>query len=120
MSKSATSVFAAGVYHAVLGAVLVIDPNFLLNLLGFPVTSEIWVRVVGMTLFALAFYDIRAAQSEMVDFFRWTVLARLPAMVCFALFVLVGFAKPAFMVFGVVELLGALWTALALRSPKAV
>jgi len=120
MSKPAKSVLASGVYHALLGTVFLIEPNFLLTLFGFPVTSEIWIRVAGVSIMTLAFYDIQSARAEMVDFFRWTVPARLPVVVCFSLFVTVGLAGSGLIFLGIVELLGALWTAFALRSPRVV
>jgi len=56
--------------------------------------------------------------KEMTDFFRWTVYTRSTVIVFFAAFVLLGFARPPLIMFGVVDLLGAIWTSLALRSPK--
>lgn len=55
----------------------------------------------------------------MTDFFRWTVFLRSTVIVFFAIFVLLGFAGPPLVLFGVVDLLGAIWTGLALRSAKA-
>lgn len=120
MSSSARSVFTSGIYHILLGGSLVIDPNFLLRLFGFPVTSEIWIRILGLALLSIAFYDISAARANLVDFFRWSVLVRLPFVIFLGLFVAVGLVKTTAILFGIVELIGALWTAFALRSPEPV
>lgn len=120
MSNPAKSVFAFGLYLIGLGAILVVTPNALLALFGFPGTSEVWIRVVGMLLLILAFYDIQAARKELTGFFLWSVYARSSVIVFFIAFVLLGFVSPVLILFGVVDLLGAIWTGLALRSSKSV
>jgi len=119
MSNSARSVFVFGLYVAVLGIMLIVVPNFLLKAISRTSTTEVWIRVVGLLLLYLGFYYTQAARKEMTDFFRWTMYTRSTVIVFFAAFVLLGFAKPALIMFGVIDLLGAIWTGLALRSPKA-
>ena len=116
MSNPAKSVFAFGVYLVGLGAIFVIKPNILLTLFGFPSTSEVWIRIVGMLLLILAFYDIQAARKELIDFFQWSVYARSSVIIFFTAFVMFGFVSPMLILFGVVDLLGAIWTGLALRQ----
>jgi thiol:disulfide interchange protein len=118
MSNSGRSVFVFGLYLAVLGIVLLVAPNFLLEMFLLPSTTEAWIRVTGMLVLFLAFYYTQAARKEMTDFFRWTVYVRSTVIVFFVAFVLLGFASPPLILFGVVDLLGAIWTGLALRSPK--
>jgi hypothetical protein len=118
MSKGARSVFVFGLYLVVLGLVLLVAPNFLLEMFFLPSTTEVWVRVAGMLVLFLGFYYTQAARKEMTDFFRWTMYPRSTVILFFAAFVLLGFAKPPLILFGVVDLLGVIWTALALRSPK--
>ena len=118
MSKSGVSLFVFGLYLAVLGIVLLVAPNFLLGMFFMPSTTEVWIRVVGMLVIFLAFYYIQAARKGMTDFFRLTVYTRSSVVVFFAVFVLLGFSNPPLILFGVVDLLGAIWTAVALRSSK--
>jgi hypothetical protein len=54
----------------------------------------------------------------MTDFFQWMVYARSSVILFFDAFVLLGFADPPLILFGVVDLLGDIWTGLALRSQK--
>ena len=119
MSNPARSVFAFGVYLIGLGAILVTTPNTLLALFGLPNTSEVWIRVVGMLLLLLAFYYIQTARKELTDFFRWSVYARSSVIIFFIAFVILGFVSPLLILFGVVDLLGAIWTGLTLRSSKS-
>ena len=119
MSKGARSVFVFGLYLAVLGIALLVAPNFLLEMFFLPSTTEVWVRVAGMLVLFLGFYYTQAARKELTDFIRWTMYPRSTVIFFFAAFVLLGFAKPPLILFGAVDLLGVIWTALALRSPKA-
>lgn len=119
MSHPAKSLFAFGIYLVGLGAILVVTPNTLLGLFGLPGTSEVWIRVAGMLVLLLGFYYIKAARKELTDFFQWTVYTRSSVIVFFIVFVLLGFVSPILILFGVVDLLGAVWTGLTLRSPRA-
>jgi hypothetical protein len=104
----------------VLGIVLVVTPNFLLGMFFMPSTNEVWIRVVGVLVLFMAFYYIQTARKGMTGFFKLTVYTRSSLIIFFAAFVLLGLASPPLILFGVVDLLGAAWTGLALRSPETV
>ena len=116
MSKAATSVLVFGIYLILIGFGFLVAPNMPLGLFGFPATIEPWIRVVGLLLLILAYYYIQTARNEMTDFFRYTVHGRSAVIVVFAVMVLLGLAQPMLIVFGVVDLLAAIWTASALRA----
>jgi hypothetical protein len=116
MSRPATSILVFAVYMLGLGLILLIAPNALLGLFGLPATSEVWIRVVGMLVLLLSFYYFQAARHELRLFFRWSVYARASVIVFFIAFVLLDFVSPVLILFGVIDLLGAIWTALALRA----
>ena len=119
MSNAAKSILVFGIYLVVIGLGFLVVPNTPLALFGFPTTNEPWIRVVGLLVLVLAYFYVQAARSEMQPFFRWTVHARPLVVVCFIVFVALGLAQPMLIVFGVVDLLGAIWTGLALRSAQA-
>jgi len=119
MSKSARSIFVFGLYVAVLGIMLIVVPNFLLRTISRTSTTEVWIRVAGLLLLYLGFYYTQAARKEMTAFFKWTVYTRSTVIVFFAAFVLLGFANPPLIMFGAVDLLGAIWTGSVLRSERA-
>ena len=119
MSPAAKSIFVFAAYLLMLGAVLVLLPNVLLSLFGLPKTDEVWVRVVGMLVLLLSYYYQGAAREESTTFMRRTVNARLSVFVFFLVFVILKLAPPVMIVFGVVDLLAATWTALALRAGSA-
>ena len=118
MSNSARSIFAFGLYLVALGVILIVAPNFLLGIFLLPGTSEVWIRVVGVLVLYLGVYYTLAARKEMTDFFQWTVYIRPTLILFFAAFVLLGFVRPVLILFGAVDLLGAIWTGLALRSAE--
>jgi len=110
MSKAATSVFVFGIYLAFLGIILLVNPNLLLNLFGIPETNEVWIRIVGMLALFLAVYYTQTARMELTGFFWLTVYARSFVIVFFTGFVLMEWVKPVLILFGAVDLAGALWT----------
>ena len=118
MSNSARSVFIFGIYVVVLGIILMVAPNALLTLFGMPATHEVWIRVVGMLLVLIAFYYIQAARQELTAFFQLTVYARASVILFFAVFVVSGLVQPVLILFGVVDLIAAIWTGLTLRSSR--
>lgn len=118
MSRAATSLVAFGVYLLTLGATLVLAPNQFLALFGFPSTSDVWLRVVGMLLIYLGSYDILAAKREWRSFFILSVYLRASVIVFFAAFVALGWVQPMLLLFSAVDLAAAIWTALALRRDR--
>ncbi|PWB78396.1 MAG: hypothetical protein C3F15_01625 [Holophagae bacterium] len=116
MSKSAASVKVFAGYLLLLGLVLLLSPNSLLRVFRMAATGEVWIRVVGMLVLLLAYYYWNAARTELTGFFRWSVAARTSVPLFFIAFVVAGLAPPTFILFGVIDLAGAIWTALALRG----
>ena len=74
------------------------------------------IGVNGTLLVILAFYYTQAARNELTNFFQWTAYARASVILFFIVFVLLDMAQPALILFGVIDLLAAVWTHLALRS----
>ncbi len=116
MSRAAKSLFVFGVYVCGLGLMLLLFPNLLLRVSGAPTTDEVWIRVNGMFVLCLSYYYIQAARNELTKFIRWTVWGRAAVIVYFVAFVLLVSAPKALLLFGLIDLLAALWTWLALRK----
>jgi hypothetical protein len=119
MSKAAKSMTVFGGYLLLLGLVLVLSPNTLLRVFRFAPTGEVWIRVVGMLVLVLAYYYWNAAGAGLTSFFRWSVAARSSVLLFFIAFVAAGLAPPTLILFGVIDIAGAAWTALALRAEAA-
>ena len=116
MSRAAKSLFVFGIYICVLGLLLLLVPNLLLPLFGVPETNEVWIRLNGMFLLCLSFYYIQAARNELTDFIRWTVPARIAVIFYFIAFVFLISAPKPLLIFGLIDLLAAIWTWLALKK----
>jgi hypothetical protein len=119
MSQAAKSLFVFGVYLCGLGLLLLLAPNLLLQLFAAPPTHEVWIRINGMFLLCLSFYYVQAARHELTNFIRWTIPARIAVIFYFAAFVLLVSAPKALLLFGLIDLLAALWTWLALKKDAA-
>lgn len=119
MTKAARSVLVFGLYLVALGLTLVVVPNIPLSMFGMPQPDEPWIRVAGMLALLLGYYYVQSARAELRRFFELTIPARGAVIVFFAAFVALGFAKPTLLLFGLVDIVGAIWTALALRVDAA-
>jgi len=118
VKNARVSILVFGIYMVVLGLALLVISNVLLSLFDYPTTTEIWIRILGFMVVVLGYYYIVAALFELTPFFRASVFGRPAVIVCFAGLVLVGMAQPVLILFGAIDLLGAIWTGLALRSSR--
>lgn len=116
MSYSAKTVLFFAFYLLLLGVVLVVAPNLVLTSLGMPATDEVWIRIVGVLATVLGIYYSMAARSELRPFFIASVPVRMSVLFIFVAFVLLKFAPPILIVFGLVDFLGSIWTWVALRQ----
>jgi hypothetical protein len=119
MSSATVSVLVYGIYLAALGIVYMIVPNVPLKLFGFQPTSEPWIRVMAAMVFIVGYYYIRAAGSRLKTFYRWTLHCRAFFPVFTVVLVAAGLVEPMLLLFGAIDLAGAAWTALTLRSEGA-
>jgi hypothetical protein len=115
MSTVARSLVVFGWYLVGFGVLLVLAPNLVLSVFGLPPTDEVWIRVVGVLVLIIAYFNIRMGRADFRPYARLTVHARTAVLVFFVMFVLAGLAKPVVILVGAIDLAGALWTAEALR-----
>lgn len=118
MSKAARSVFSFSIYLMAMGAALTLAPSFLLGLLAQPPTDDVYIRILGMLVFILGFYYLKAAQYDLTPFIRWTVYGRLAGFFMFCVLGFGGFGSPVLILFGVVDGSAALWTYCCLKSSE--
>lgn len=116
MSKSAFSLFVFSLYMFVLGMLLIVVPNQMLSLFSVAETQEVWIRVVGMLILIIGFLNFMASRNELIIYIRWTVYGRLAVLLFLTLFVAFGLAPPVLILFGVIDALAAVWTAVSLRN----
>lgn len=116
MTRAAWSIRVWAVYLGGMGVVLLLVPNLVLRTFHVPETDEVWLRLVGMLCLFVAALDWIAAKRELTLIFRWATVARFMVPVFFTAFVLLDLAPRQLLLFAVPDLLGATWTALALRA----
>ena len=110
------AVFAA--YLICLGLTFVFIPNPVIAFFGIPPTTEVWIRILGYILAALAFYCFMAVRENAENFFRWSVYARLPILPAFAAFVFAGIGPPIILLFGAFDTGCAIWTWRAMKKEQ--
>ena len=95
-----------------------IAPNFLLSTLQLPETKEVWIRVLGVVVVTIGYYYHRAGAENNRSFLKHTMASRIFVFLSFTTFVLANYVSPVLIVFGVIDLAGALWTWTALKNEK--
>ena len=119
MRSASASIKVFGAYVALTGIALLVVPNLLLSVLGLAAASEIWVRVLGAVAVVLGYYYWECGAAQAKAFFRASVTGRFVfAALCVGLVVFMA-APWQLLLFGVVDVLGALWTIAALRKELA-
>ena len=116
MSPAARSIFIYAIYVFGLGATLLLVPNIPLPLFGLPQTTEVWIRVAGMTVIFLSIFYFIAARNEVRPLFVASVPIRFSVPLFFAAFVIAGFAPWNLILFTPLDVLFAVWTLVALRG----
>ena len=116
MSKAAFSAKVFAIYLFIVGVTLVFVPNLLLSIFRVPPTSEVWIRVVGVTVFMIGVYAWVAAQHELKPLLVASVYTRVVVFMALTTFAVIGLASPMLILFGVVDLLGGIWTHLGLKA----
>ncbi len=116
MQSSALTIKIFGIYVVLTGIGLVLTPNLILGLFGFPPATEVWVRVLGALAVILGYYYWACGTAGAKAFFQATIPGRVGFFaLCVSLVAAAGAPLPL-LAFGVVDLLGAAWTLLALRN----
>ena len=116
MSRSAFSAKVFAIYLFIAGAVLVAAPNFLLSIFRLPATSEVWIRMMGVIVVNIGLYAWVAARHEDKHFLEASVYTRVIFFGAVTTFAALGLASPMIILFGVADLLGAIWTHFALKA----
>src|SRR5947208_1904520 len=119
MLNAARSITVFGVYIALSGLSFIFIPNLILPLFGFAPPGEVWIRVVGLLALILGFYFFYSVRHADRHFYRATIYARLIFFTGLALFAALGWGSLMLIAFGLIDLTGAAWTWLSLRSDLA-
>jgi hypothetical protein len=101
-----------------MGTVLVLTPNFLLTLLGFAKTSEIWIRILGLFIFTTGIYYFYSYVHNQTAFYRATIVGRLFFFIITVIFVYFLEQSPILAIIGSVDLMEGLWTYFTINNKR--
>lgn len=119
MSTAARSLYGWSIYVFAIGAALAVIPNTIFDILRIPETEEVWVRVLGIVLIILALYYWDGARHETRNLFVASLLGRTFAVAAFIVLWLTG-GPWQLMIFAAGEVVGIVWTTMALRADAAL
>jgi hypothetical protein len=115
MTAAARSLFVFGIYVLVAGAGLLLAPAVVLAPLQLAPPSDGWIRVVGLLALVVGGYDILGARSGDLRMLRASVWFRIGFAAGTAALVGAGAMPAQLLVFGAMDVAGAVWTALTMR-----
>ncbi|PWR22496.1 hypothetical protein [Zavarzinia aquatilis] len=110
MSASARTIFYFSFYVFAAGVPMVLAPQLILQVLGFPVEGLDWIRFLGVVVLIVGYYYFNLGRSGIVPFFRWSVQMRIAIVPVFVALILIFDMKAFYILFVVPDFLGALWT----------
>lgn len=110
------SLYVQMAFVVVSGIPAVLAPNLILTLCGFPPTTDIWIRVLGLLLLAIAPYYYNMARHGNVPVVRATVQGRIFFSIGLLAFVALDMASWPMAALAVSELALAGWTAWELKQ----
>lgn len=119
MTPASRSVYYFGFYLLLTGVTLTVVPNLLLAMVQIQETTEVWIRILGTVVFALGVYYVVMAPTNNALFMRLTVYLRWSIFMWFVIFVVIGYAPMQLLLFGVIDLVGAAWTYMAMKQENA-
>ena len=119
MNYSAKTVYYFGIYLACTGLLFILVPEQIISLLQLPITQKGWSSVIGLLALVIGAYYIVCGKANSEVFIRATLYVRWAFAIGATLLFVVGQMPVSIILFGGVDALGAIWTAMALKSAKA-
>lgn len=116
MSRAALTLKIYAICFGIAGFGLLVAPNPLLPLFGFPTTEEVWIHLIGLLMVSLATYDYIAGQNGLAPIISASIPTRLVAGAVMILTWILDIVGPGILFFAAVDIVGALSTLLALRG----
>lgn len=115
-ARAGRTLVGFGAYGVVMGLGLLLAPDRTLDLLRTARTQEHWVRLLGASATLLGTYYIVAGRAGLDVLIRASLWGRLGLAAAFVALVLAGLAPVLLLGIAGNEMLGVLWTTLALRA----
>ena len=116
MTKSGSTLFYFGIYVALTGFLILFVPDTLTSMMHLPAITNGWSGVIGLLALVIGAYDIFSGRNDIQPFIKASVYIRIGFTIGTILLVVFQQMPPALILLGGVDTLGALWTAMALKS----
>lgn len=116
MTSTAKSIFYYSFYMIGMGLILYFNPNLVLGIFGFEPTTDVWIRILGLFAVCAGMLYFYCGRTNQTGFFRISIPERIIFFLGMVGIVLFLPANPMLILIGSVDLFGAIWTALTLRS----
>ncbi|MDD3810544.1 MAG: hypothetical protein PHS94_09850 [Erysipelotrichaceae bacterium] len=121
MKKAAFSVLVDGILLEFIGTSLVFLPALFLKTLGFTVCDDLIVpRVLGLLVAILGAYYMVIAIANVRVMIVFTVVGRLAFFLGSVVFFLANWTGPNIFLISMIDLIGSIWTLIALKSDAKV
>ena len=116
MTQSGKSLFYFGIYAVCSGLLFILIPGTLISLVHLPSLPAGWGRIIGLLALVIGTYDIICGMADIKLFIRASVYVRLGFAAGTVLLIVFGQMPLPILLFGAVDALGAVWTAIALKA----
>lgn len=115
MTTQYRSLYGFGVYAVLAGLTFFLYPT-IFDLMGLPAILDGWARLVGLLALVVGCYYLVNAASGYRPFARATIIVRL-GFAAGVLFLFLSKEMPvAILPFGIIDIIGALWTYVELKK----
>lgn len=118
MSRAAWSMLIFGIYVSLFGVALTFAPQFVVSLFKLPAAPVGWVRTAGLLALVIGAYDTASAWIDSPIYYRTSIFSRIAFAIAVGALVITEQMPPSVLPLGVIDVIGATWTALAMRSQR--
>ncbi len=116
MTKSAKSLFYFGIYVLVTGVTLCFIPDKFISILKLPEIPISWARFIGFLTIIIGSYDILSGRNNVKPLIKASIYLRLFFFLGVLFLFFSGQMTKEILPIGVIDLIGAIWTALAINT----
>lgn len=116
MTKSAKSLYYFGFYVLLTGIIICIIPDKFISLLKLPEIPTAWARVIGLLVIIIGCYDILNGRNNVKPLIKASIYLRILFFIGILVLFISGQMTTEILPLGIIDLLGAIWTALSLKA----
>lgn len=116
MTNSGKSAFIFGIYLVCTGLVFILVPDTVISMMKLPSMPDGWGRMIGLLAAVIGIYYVVSGKANAQPFIKASIYVRFGFLISVILLYLTGQMPVYIIIFGLVDALGAVWTAMALKS----